>query len=62
VGEAEAVNALDLATFPINWTPQTALSDTRGHRPDAPASCSKIARANIMCGGLCSAAMRMPAL
>ncbi|MEL7802509.1 molybdopterin-dependent oxidoreductase [Sulfitobacter pontiacus] len=51
VGEAEAMIALDLESFPVRWSPQTALADTdAATAPDAP-QLFEDRKGNIMCGG-----------
>ena len=51
VGEAEAMIALDLESFPVRWSPQTALADTdAATAPDAPQLFDD-RKGNIMCGG-----------
>ena len=51
VGEAEAMIALDLESFPVHWSPQTALADTdAATAPDAP-QLFEDRKGNIMCGG-----------
>ncbi len=51
VGEANVVNALDLDLFPVEWTPQTTLSDIdEAIAPDAPLLFPD-RTGNIMCGG-----------
>ncbi len=51
VGDADAINALDLTSFPIKWTPQPAISDIdEALEPGAP-QLFEDRKANIMCGG-----------
>ena len=51
VGEAEAMITLDLESFPVRWSPQTALADTdAATAPDAP-QLFEDRKGNIMCGG-----------
>ncbi|MFT7135049.1 MAG: aldehyde oxidoreductase, partial [Akkermansiaceae bacterium] len=51
VGDADAMAMLDLGSFPVEWTPQTTLSDIDDAiAPDAPLL-FKDRKGNIMCGG-----------
>ncbi len=51
VGDAETMAALDLGTFPVEWSPQTTLSDIdEATAPDAPLLFDD-RKGNIMCGG-----------
>ena len=51
VGSAEAINAIDLSSFPVDWTVKPALSDIdEALEPDAPQLFDD-RPGNIMCGG-----------
>tara|TARA_R110002012_G_scaffold255091_2_gene434714 strand:+ start:35867 stop:38614 length:2748 start_codon:yes stop_codon:yes gene_type:complete len=51
VGSAEAINAIDLSSFPVDWTVKQALSDIdEALEPDAPQLFDD-RPGNIMCGG-----------